>query len=226
MQNCVKILMDGGDPLRNIPAFTTQNGVASLTLSEIPYIKTAYIRIHDSQQLNEFMNECCDFCIAVGAHHIYATGHECLENRPIHTKIIRMCRTREGLPETQAALFPVQQKTLDMWRELYNKRMQGIDNCAYMTRKKAEEYLQKGNAYFVHCGNALLGFGAASGENIDTLGSVIPGAGQDVLLALNHALSGERICVEVATTNTRAVNLYNRLGFVATEELSAWYKII
>ncbi len=212
--------------MRNIPAFTTQNGIASLTLSEIPYKKTAYIRIHDTQQFDDFLTECCDFCKAVGAQQIYATGHKCLSEYPLHTKNVRMCRTRDDLPETDAALFPVQQKTLEKWRELYNMRMRGIDNSAYMTWKKAEEYLQKGNAYFVHRGDTLLGFGAASGDTIDAIGSVIPGAGEQILLALNHALSGDRICVEVVTTNTRAINLYKRLGFIITKELSAWYKII
>ncbi len=211
--------------MRNIPAFTTQNGVASLTLSEIPYSQTAYIRIHDSQCLKNFLNECCDFCRAIGAEHIYATGHKGLTDYPIHTRIVRMSRMREGLPDTDAALFPVQQETLEQWRSLYNKRMHAVDNSAYMTQSKAEEYLNKGNAYFIHRADTLLGFGAASGETVDALGSIVSGAGEDVLLALNHALSGERICVEVATTNSRAVRLYQRLGFIATEELSVWYKI-
>jgi hypothetical protein len=212
--------------LRDIPAFTTQNGLASLTLSEIPYTHKAYIRIHDSQHVKDFLDECCSFCRAIGAQEIYAAGHEYLANYPLQTKILRMCRMRENLPDTDAALLPMQQKTLDQWRNLYNERMHGIDNCAYMTHVKAEEYLEKGNAYFIHQGDTLLGFGAASEERVEALGSVVPGSGEDILLALNHALTGERICVEVATSNTRAMRLYQRLGFFATEELSVWYKII
>ena len=212
--------------MRNIPAFTTQNGAASLTLSEIPYAQTAYIRIQDSLQPKEFLEECCDFCRAVGAQNIYATGHKYLTAFPIHTKIIRMCRTREDLPDTDAALFPVLEKTLEKWRALYNEKMQGVDNSAYMTQKKAEQYLKEGKAYFVHREETLLGFGVASGETVEALCAVTPGVGQDVLLALNHALSGERICVDVATSNERAVRLYQRLGFIMTDEISTWYKIV
>lgn len=212
--------------MRNIPAFTTELGIASLTLSEIPYKQVAYIRIHDSKKVKAFLNECCDFCRAVGAQHIYAAGHELLSDYPLHTGIVRMSRTLEGLPETDAALFPVQQKTLEKWRTLYNETMHDVPNSAYMTQKKAEKYLNSGKAYFVHRDGKLLGFGAVAGETIEVLGSVVPGAGQDVLLALSHAISSDRICVEVATANTRAVRLYNRLGFITTDQISVWYKII
>lgn len=211
--------------MRNIPVFTTQNGAASLTLSEIPYTQTAYIRIQDSQQIREFIEECSDFCRAVGAQHVYATGHKCLADYPLHTRIVRMCRLREGLADTDAAIFPVQKETLEKWRKMYNEKMREVNNSTYMTQAKAEEYLKKGNAYFIHRDNTLLGFGAASGEMVEALGSVVSGAGEDVLLALNHALSADRIYVEVATTNSRAVRLYQRLGFMETEEISAWYKI-
>ncbi len=212
--------------MQNIPAFTTDNGIASLTLTEVPYTHTAYIRIHDCSQSELFLEECCEFCRAVGGQHVFATGHDSLNRYPVSTKIVRMSRPRDGLPETDVALFPVQEETLAQWQSLYNEKMCSIPNSAYMTRKKVEELLQKGNAYFIHEDGVLLGLGVASGEMIDGLVSVIPGRGQDVLLALAHALSGDRICVEVATANTRAVRLYQRLGFVVTEELSVWHQIV
>lgn len=211
--------------MRNIPAFTTDNGLASLTLEEIPYTQTAYIRIHDAAQAEAFLQECCEFCRAVGATQVFAAGHAA-EHYPISTKIVRMSRLREGLPDTDAALFPMQEKTIEQWRDLYNAKMRNIPNSAYLTRRKAEELLEKGNAYFVHSNDLLLGIGIASGEMIDGIISVIPGRGKDVLLALNHALAGERVCVEVATANVRAVKLYQSLGFIVTEELSVWHKIV
>lgn len=212
--------------MRNIPTFTTENGVASLTLEEIPYTQRSYIRIHDDSQSEIFLKECCEFCKAAGAQHIFAAGHTALENYPVSTKIVRMSRLREGLPDTDAALFPVQEKTMEQWRDLYNLNMRNIPNSAYITQRKAEELLQKGNAYFVHNNDLLLGVGIASGEMLDGIISLVPGRGKDVLLALNHALSGERIIVEVATANVRAVRLYQKLGFIVTDELSTWYKIV
>ena len=71
----------------------------------------------------------------------------------------------------------------------------------------------------------LLGIGIAAGERIDAVAACVPGAGRDVVLALAHAISGETVCLEVASTNTRAVRLYGCLGFIAAKEVICWYKI-
>jgi ribosomal protein S18 acetylase RimI-like enzyme len=46
-----------------------------------------------------------------------------------------------------------------------------------------------------------------------------------VVRALAHALSSDTVTIEVASTNTRAISLYERIGFVKTKELSRWYQI-
>lgn len=212
--------------MRDIPVFTTATGVASLTLKEIPYKREAYIRIQETQEPDLLLKECVEFCRAAGAERIYATGHEILEKYPLHTAIWRMNRFLEGLPQTDAALFPVQDKTLEQWRGIYNERMMNVPNSATMTILDGQEMLKKGDGYFVHRGEALLGIGKASGETVDAVISVIPGSGEAVLLALCNALSGDRVCVDVASINKRAVNLYRRLGFIQTAELSRWFKII
>ena len=38
-------MQTGVDRMKDIPAFTTENGIASLILREIPYREEAYIRI-------------------------------------------------------------------------------------------------------------------------------------------------------------------------------------
>lgn len=212
--------------MRDFPLFATDAGIASLTLREIPYTGSAYIRLQKLSDPEQLLNECVDFCVAAGAEHIYATGHTVTEEYPFHTAILQMSRLREGLPETDAALFPLQKSTLEQWRGIYNEKMCSIPNAATMTLTEAEKLLARGNGYFVHRGQKLLGLGIAAGETVDALVATVPGAGQDVLLALSHALTGGRIIVEVASTNTRAVKLYQRLGFVCTQELSAWYQIV
>ena len=69
--------------MRDFPVFTTENGVGSLSLKEIPYSGIAYVTIHDSSFPTEFLKECLDFCRAVGATKVYATGHETLEVYPL-----------------------------------------------------------------------------------------------------------------------------------------------
>lgn len=212
--------------MRDIPVFTTQYGAASLTLKEIPYRGMAYIKIQDSQDPEELLKECLSFCRAAGAEHVYASGHRHLENYPLHASVLRMTCAKDSLPDTDAALFPVQEQTLEEWRSLYNEKMAGIDNSAYMTIADAKQMLSRADAYFVHREGTLLGIGIAGGETVDAVISAVPGAGRDVLLALSHAVFSEAVSVEVASTNKRAIRLYRSLGFVPIAELSRWYKII
>lgn len=211
--------------MRDIPMFTTEYGVASLVLKEIPYQETAYIIIRDSLEPEKLLEECRGFCRACGAEKIYATGHSVLEGRPLLTAIWEMRRDLDGIPDTDAALWPVQENTLDRWRRIYNQKVRTIPNGAWMSETDGKAMLQKGDGYYVHRGDNLLGIGRASGETIDWVASVIPGAGRDVVCALAHALTGDIATLTVATENHKAVKLYESLGFVPAKEISRWYEI-
>ena len=52
--------------MKDIPVFTTEFGVASLILKEIPYRREAYIRIQTTQQPQELLKECISFCRMCG----------------------------------------------------------------------------------------------------------------------------------------------------------------
>ncbi len=211
--------------MQNIPLFTTENGIASLTLQEIPYTGKAYIRIQDSCVPEKILMECVDFCRAVGALQIYATGHDYLTAYPLHTTLIQMQRPKAGLEETDACLFPLQERTLEQWRGIYNDRMENISNSAFMTLAEAKKILLQGKGYFVHRNGELLGIGIASGNAVEAVISLATGAGKDVFTALCGALFSEEIIVEVASDNTKAIRLYEKLGFIKTKEISRWYKI-
>ncbi len=211
--------------MRDFPLFTTENGVGSLVLKEIPYSGIAYVTIRDSAVPSEFLNECLDFCKVVGAQIVYATGHEILENYPVHTSVLLMTAPIETIPETDASLFPVTDTTLARWREIYNDRMKDVDNASYMTDADAKELLNRGDGYFIHADGDLLGIGIASGDRIACVASVKQGSGREVVSALTHALMCDRIILEVASTNLRAIRLYESIGFIKTAEISRWYKI-
>lgn len=211
--------------MRDFPVFTTQNGVGSLILKEIPYRGIAYVTVHDSSFPIDFLKECLDFCRAVGAEKIYATGHAVAETYPFFTSVIQMSASIDLIPETDASIFPVTQKTLSRWRELYNERMKNVDNAAHMSESTGEELLKRGDGYFVHRDGELLGIGIASGNKIDCVASVKPGSGREVVSALTHALMCDCVTLEVASTNSKAIRLYESLGFIKTAELTKWYKI-
>ena len=98
--------------MKDIPVFTTENGAASLFLREIPYRKRAHIRLRATQEPEALLRECVDFCRACGAEWIDAAGLPYLETYPLIASILAMSRSLEGLPETDAALFPVLPETV------------------------------------------------------------------------------------------------------------------
>lgn len=212
--------------MRNIPVFDTEHGVASLILKEIPYTRKAYITIQSSQEPELLLEECISFCRMCGAESIYASGHNALEKYPLYTAMWQMRCLAEVLPDTDAALWPVQAETLEKWRNIYNEKVTRIPNGAWMDTKDAQEMLQKGDGYFIHREGELLGIGRASGDVIDWVASVKPGAGRDVVLALRHAVSEESLHLTVASVNEKAIKLYESLGFIATREISRWHKVL
>lgn len=211
--------------MKDFPFFTTENGVASLVLREVPYKGNAFITLHDTLQPMRLLKDCVDFCRAVGAEQIYATGHEILKVYPQAVAIEQMKRAREGIGETDAALFPVTEKTIEQFRDFYNEKMAEIPNAATMTREDGEKLLSRGAGYFVHRGSEFLGIGIAAGDTVEAIAGARPGVGKDVLIALCGTLLSEMIVLEVASTNKPALRLYENLGFCKTAELLCWYDI-
>ncbi|MBR4017491.1 MAG: GNAT family N-acetyltransferase [Oscillospiraceae bacterium] len=212
--------------MRDIPIFATEYGVASLGLKEIPYTGVAYITIRDSGHLEDFLQECISFCKMAGAEKIYATGHNGLQQYASHVEVWQMSALRDTLPQTDAELSPVTEKTAEQWREIYNKKMRPIDNASVMTKTDMEALVQQGGGYFVHRGEDMLGIGIARGNTVESVISVRPGAGREVMLTLCGCLCSETIVLEVASTNFPALKLYEKLGFVRTKKISAWYDVL
>lgn len=212
--------------MKDFPMFPTEYGVASLVLKEIPYQGMAYVIVRDTQDPEKLLEECISFCRMCGAEAVYATGHDWLKRYPLYTAILEMRCSRAELPETDAALFPVQEKTVDEWRGIYNEKVRKVPNGAWMTEKEGKEMLRKGVGYFVHRGEELLGIGKVSSETIEWVASVRPGAGRDVVAALAHAITTDTVTLTVANNNEKAVRLYESLGFIPVKEISRWYRVL
>ena len=211
--------------MKDLPVFTTEHGAATLILKEIPYQETAYIILRDSLEPSALAKECAEFCRACGAEKIYVTGHDTLSAYPFYTAMWEMTSLRENIPDTDAALWPVQEKTLTQWQRIYNEKVKKVPNGAWMTNADAEKMLQDGDGYFIYRGETLLGIGRASSDRIDWVASLAPGAGTDVVKALAHAATADRISLTVASVNQKAVTLYECLGFIKSAELSKWYQL-
>ena len=211
--------------MKNIPVFTTEHGVASLTLREIPFSASAYIKLQATQDPSALLEECVSFCIACGAEAVFASGHAVAEQYPFHTAIVEMQCLVDTLPKTDACLFPVLPETAAKWRHLHNERMKDVPNTTFLTALDEKNLVEAGDGYFVHKDGTLLGIGRASADTIDLVISLQPGAGADIVSALASVLTTDAARLTVASTNSRAVRLYEKLGFLAIRELSRWYRI-
>ena len=213
--------------MRDFPIFTTDFGVSSLVLKEIPYKNEAYIRIRDVQEafFGEHLQECVSFCRMAGAERIFAAGHGKLEKYPLFTAIYEMKGTARVEEEKVANLFPVTEQTVGQWRQTCNERMRSIDCTATQTARDEKEILESGGAYFVHDCGELLGIGWLRDGELLAVAAVKPGVGERVMHTLMSLAEGETVTLEVAATNERAIRLYERLGFVKTKEKARWYRV-
>lgn len=213
--------------MKDIPIFNTEYGVASLLLKEIPYRQEAYIRVQDVQPggMDELIGECVSFCRMAGAEKIYAAGHEELERYPLHTAVLRMQGTARVDREKLESLFPVTEATVTQWRQTYNARMKDVDCAAIKTAFDEKQIVASGGAYFVHRDGRLLGIGWLEDAKLLALAAVEPGAGETVMNTLMSLVEGSQITLEVASTNRKAIRLYERLGFLRTGEVLRWHRV-
>lgn len=212
--------------MKDFPVFTTEYGVATLVLKEVPYRQIAYIIIQSSEQPEELLKECISFCRMVGAEKIYARGHAFLETYPQHCIVYEM---RGSIPvdsEKIENLWPVTEETVGKWRQLLNERMANIDNAATLEKKDEKDILTKGGAYFVHRAGKLLGAGWLTDEELQLIVSFEPGMGERVLHSLLSVTCPEQIRLDVVSTNHRAVRFYEKMGMIITNDQRRWYQVL
>jgi len=217
---------NGGVTMRDFPIFTTEYGVSSLFLKEIPYKKQAHIRIRGVQEgfFAEHLQECVSFCRMAGAERIFAADHEALEKYPLYVTVYEMRGTAHTDPEKLANLFPVTQDTVGQWRRIYNERMAGVDNAGTLEARDEVKIMQ-GESYFIHRNGKLMGIGWIEDGKLLAVASVEKGAGETVMHTLMSLLEGQAMTLEVASTNEKAIRLYEKLGFIKTAEKTRWYEL-
>lgn len=211
--------------MKDFPVFTTQYGAASLILKEIPYRQESYIHIQNSLEAEKLLEECISFCKVCGAEKIYATGDAILERYPFHTAILEM-RGELNIGEDEIpSMFPVTLATASRWREIYNRKMRLVDNASTMEARDEKRLTESGGAYFIHDSGTPIGIGWLEEKRILALASLRPGAGELVCKAMQSLIPQQQLILEVASTNEKAVALYERMGFLKTAERSRWYRV-
>lgn len=214
--------------MRDFPIFTTEYGVSSLFLKEIPYKNEAYIRIRDVQEefFEEHLKECVAFCRMAGAEAVFAADHEKLAAYPLHASVLEMRGTAWVDPDKLKNLFPVTESTVSQWRQIHNEHLRAVDCAGTLTAKDEKEILELGGAYFVHDNGELLGIGWIVDPEVKAVAAVKKGMGETVMHTLMSLLEGETMVLEVASTNERAIRLYRKLGLIPTGEKTRWYQVL
>lgn len=209
--------------MKDFPVFTTEFGIASLTMKQIPYRGEAYIHLQDvlPGQREELIRECARFCRLAGAEKIYVTP---VSGEP-ELRVLEM----RGVPCLDFVqiqnIFPVTEETVGKWRSIANERLKDVDMAAMLEKKDEQAILASGGAYFIHKAGELLGIGWLEGETMKLLASVVPGAGYQVAQTLLSIQPQQSIRLEVASTNERAIRLYERLGFLPVAQLEEWESV-
>ena len=209
--------------MKNIPMFTTEFGVASLILEEIPYKNIGYIKIQSSATPEWFLNECVDFCKAIGAEQIYASGHEYLWSYPLYTEILRLECEKAIIEPGNLEVRWIDESTVQLWCDVYNRQMHDVPNAATLLAEKVKKLIPDRVCCLLYEKERLLGIGKLDDDKVDAIASVVPGRGADVMRTLCGCISGDKVVVEVAATNIPAMRLYNKLGFQKVETISTWY---
>lgn len=213
--------------MRDFPIFTTEYGVSSLFLKEIPYKNEAYIRIRDVQAdfFEEHLKECVSFCRMAGAERIFAADHEGLEAYPVYASVWEMRGPAWSDEDKVANLFPVTQATVTRWRQIHNEAMRLVDNSGTLEARDEKRILESGGAYYIHKEGELLGIGWVEDCKLLAVAAVKKGSGETVMHTLMSMIEGGQMMLEVASTNDRAIRLYERLGFLKTAEITRWYDV-
>ena len=71
----------------------------------------------------------------------------------------------------------------------------------------------------------MLGIGWVKDPELRTVAAMKPGAGERVMHTLMSLMEGDTMTLEVASTNDRAIRLYEKLGFLRTAETARWYDV-
>lgn len=211
--------------MKDFPVFTTEHGAASIILKEVPYRKTAYIRLQSSLNPSVLLSECVDFARMAGAERILAESSLLPAGFPHAVTVLEM----SGVPTLHADnvenLFPVTASTVTHWREIHNARMRTVDNASTLESRDEDKILSSGGCYFIHREGQLLGIGWLEDGELKAVASCAPGMGYATLNTLLSICPGERITLQVASTNTRAIALYERFGLIATRQVDVWHDV-
>ena len=217
--------------MKNIPVFTSSYGIATLILREIPWSGSAYVLIRSvwDGQTAALLEECRGFCRAVGAKHVYAAW-DTAELPAAHAwDMIRMTRPKAGLPQSLCPVEPepLTRENAAAYLEIYNRCFVQVPAAASYDAGSLEPLYGEDLAWLVKRGGVYAGVAEISKEGLEGI-AVLPehrGLGYDLALAVLPMVPSPELRLKVASTNLRAIALYERLGFTVDGVEKRWWQL-
>ena len=216
--------------MKNIPVFTSAYGIATLILREIPWNGCAYVLVRSvwNGQAAALLEECRGFCRAVGAKEVFAV-YETEELPAEHAyDMIAMARPKAGLPEGKPVeLEPLTRENSGAYLEIYNSCFAAVPSAASYDRDSLEPLYGEELAWLAKVDGVYAGVAEISKEGLEGI-AVLPeyrGLGYDLALAVLQMVPSTMLRLKVASTNSRALCLYERLGFSREAVQKRWYRL-
>jgi len=217
--------------MRNIPVFTAENGLASLILREIPYSGRAYVLIraiwHDCAAA--LLQECAQFCRAVGATEIFASDGEAELPAAHAYDMLQLVCLPGDLPQLvqPVELVPVCEENGDRYLEIYNRCFQLLPGAAAYRQEDVLRLQTEGRGFLARTEGGYGGVIELGDRTLEGI-AVLPehrGLGYPMALTALQRFRGQQIRLKVADNNHNARALYERLGFREEKRISRWWLV-
>ena len=217
--------------MKNIPVFTSSYGIATLILREIPWNRTAYVLIRSvwNDQKAALLEDCKGFCRAVGAEQIYASWElEPLPAEPVWDMQI-MTRPKAGLPKSEKPVEPepLTKENSKEYLRIYNACFRSVPCAASYDERSLEPLYGEDLAWLAKVDGVYAGVAEISKTGLEGI-AVLPeykGLGYELALAVLPMVPASELRLKVASTNLRAISLYERLGFVQNGTEKRWWRL-
>lgn len=217
--------------MKNIPVFTGTHGTASLIFQEIPISGKAYVLIRSVwTTLPGLLEECSQFCRAVGAEQIFASyGTEELPGTHAYDLIAMTCaKAALPLPAAEVELEPLTPENGEAYLQIYNRCFAAVSGAATYGQKDLRRLYDRDLAWLVRKNGTYAAVAEISEEGLEGI-AVLPefaGLGYDLAAAVLQMVPRSTVSLKVASDNPRARRLYDRLGFRESGIVSRWWKIL
>lgn len=214
--------------MKDIPVFTASNGIATLILREIPHSGRAYVLLRAVwTNPADLLDECCGFCRACGAEEIYAAWDA--EELPAQHAydLLEMTCPKADLPQpTQSVrLVELCPDNGKQYLDIYNRCFQSVPGAQTYGNQDLQRLYGEDLAYLAEVDGQFAGIAEISKDALEGIG-VLPefhGLGYHLALEVFARIPSAILHLKVASTNERALSLYDRLGFHVHGVAHRWY---